>query len=213
MIEFRIFNIHVTIEPWHWLILAFLGGAFNIGQGTEVIEVVLFMLAGVISILVHELGHALLIRKYGQPTEIVLTGMGGYATHPPGVFSRTQSFLVSFAGPALQILLGFTTLGLIYYSGIEFPSNIDEFLKILMIISFYWAILNLLPIYPLDGGQMLGAALGNRRQHITHIVSIVVAILVVIYLGITSGGFSFFMIFAAYFAFENWKLLEQIKGR
>ena len=57
------------------------------------------------SLLVHEFGHALTIRRFGAPTRIVLHAFGGYALHPAGIFDRKQQFLVSAAGPGLQLLL------------------------------------------------------------------------------------------------------------
>ena len=80
--------------------------------------------------------------------------------------SRRQSFLITAAGPAIQICLGAIVFVLLrYVPGLN--ENGAYFLKILMVISFVWAIINLLPVLPLDGGQMLNAALGpaSHQDH------------------------------------------------
>ncbi len=214
MIEFRLFGIHVSIQPFFWITMAFIGGVFDIGKSTTFLEVALFVMAGFISILVHEYGHALLIRKYRQPTEIVLQAFGGFATHPPGVFSRLQSFLVSLAGPAIQIALGFASFAVIKYASLP-DTLIRDFFFNLSLVSFFWAILNLIPVFPMDGGQMLAAILGPRKQHITFLVGIIIPILVIIaYLGILkeNGGF-ILPLFMGYFAYQNWERYNETRPR
>ena len=60
---------------------------------------VLFVLAAFLSVMVHELGHALAGKKFGAYPSIYLHGFGGVTTLPGAYFSRNQSMWVSFAGP------------------------------------------------------------------------------------------------------------------
>jgi len=107
MIQFSLFNIPVRVQPWFWLTMAFLGGVIDTNTKAELIALLLFMLAGFVSILVHELGHALTAKHYGKYVEIVLHAFGGYAAYSGGRrLTRTEEFMITAAGPAIQILLG-----------------------------------------------------------------------------------------------------------
>lgn len=211
MIQFRLLGIPVTIHPVFWLTLALLGGALSgISTKAQLLGLGLFVLAGFISILVHEMGHALTIRYYKLPTQIYLQAFGGFATHPAGVLNRLQSFLVTAAGPGIQILLGIVALlALIYVPLPDTP--IKMFLWDLIWVSFVWAILNCFPIYPLDGGRMLESILGPRRIRTVFITGLVTASVLAV-LSMMSRQF-FLAIFMALFAWENYKLLQQAPPR
>ncbi|NJM37815.1 MAG: hypothetical protein HC845_08160, partial [Akkermansiaceae bacterium] len=133
------------------------------------------ILAGFIYILVHELGHALTARKYGASVHIVLQAFGGYAAYSGKHMSRLQSFLITAAGPAIQIVLG-----LVAYFALQSLPNLNEtgshFLAMLAVISIFWAVLNLLPVLPLDGGRMLESILGPARFRITLWTTIIVGV-------------------------------------
>jgi stage IV sporulation protein FB len=175
MIRFTIFGIPVEIQPFFWVTLIIFGGALDADTPTEMFQLMLFVLAGFISILVHELGHALTAKRYGAYSHIVLQGLGGFAAYSGKRLSRSQSFIVTAAGPGVQIALG--------VAGLYLSRNIPEmnshgryFLVMLSFISLFWAGLNLLPVLPLDGGQMLNALLGPSRIKITLWTTIIVAV-------------------------------------
>lgn len=187
--------------------MAFLGGGLNARDSSSILSVLIFMLAGFISILVHELGHALTIRKFSLPTEITLHGFGGYATFPPGRLDRMQSFLVTAAGPGLQVALALLLIILIQLIPIPPESLLNLLVSNLILVSIFWAILNCIPVYPMDGGQMMSAVLGPRREHLVYLISIFIAV---------SIGLIFFMIFRqpllpifmALFAWQNWQMYQ-----
>lgn len=169
-----------------------------------IIEVFVFMLAGFLSILLHELGHAWTIRKYGLPTSITLQAFGGYASYPAGRLDRRQSFIVTAAGPAIQLLLGVFLIVLARNIAIPEGSLMRPFLGDLIWVSILWSILNCLPVYPLDGGQMLAAVLGPHKKHYVHLISAIVAV------AIGVGGYFRFgtillPVFMAFFAWQNWQ--------
>ena len=211
VINFRLFGISVTVHPIFWLTLALIGGALSgISTKMELLALALFILAGFLSILVHEMGHALTIRHYRLPTEIVLQAFGGYATHPAGVLTRLQSFLVTAAGPGIQLLLGVAALLVFWYAPLP-DTPIRFFLLDLVWVSFVWAILNCFPIYPLDGGRMLESILGPRRIRAVFLTGLVTAAL----LGLAAVALSepFMAIFMGLFAWQNWKSLQQTPSR
>lgn len=174
MIQFSLFGIPVRVLPFFWLTLALLGGGLQADTGEKVLLLVWFILAGFVSILVHELGHALVARRFGAWCEITLEAFGGYAAYQGVRMKRWQTFVISAAGPGVQLAFGL----LIYLSLAwlpEIPSNLFYFLVKLIEISVVWSLLNCLPILPLDGGQMLKALLGPQRIRITLWVSLLLA--------------------------------------
>ncbi len=210
MFEFTIFRIPVRVEPIFWITIGFIGFMDNQRQPSDqlLLRIALFVMAGFISILIHELGHALMVKKYKLPTQIVLSSFGGYATHPIGILDRKQSFLVTLAGPALQLIFGVT----LYFAAQNFAlpdTLILYFIGVLVGVSIFWAILNCIPILPLDGGRMLEAALGPRRIKLTITISLFVAVAACIY-GFASGHM-LLGIFMAMFAFQNYQTLERFK--
>ena len=110
MVRFSIFGIPVRVHPFFWVTLAIIGGALGANSPQDILRIAFFLLAGFVSIMVHELGHALTARKFGAHSEIVLEAFGGYAAYSGVRMTRPQSFLITAAGPAVQILLGVTVL-------------------------------------------------------------------------------------------------------
>ncbi len=132
------------------------------------------------SILLHELGHALAFRKFGASSFITLHGMGGTTAsfNAQGLTDR-QHIFVSLAGPLSQlILLGLPALVANYYYGPY--GQLGYFLSTMIFINVGWALVNLLPIYPLDGGQVLHRLLRVRNVsdpwRISQIVTVAVGI-------------------------------------
>ena len=207
MLRFRLFGIPITVLPWFWITMLLLGSMWSGSLSTpqDLFLLLLFVLAGFLSILVHELGHGLTIKKLGAETQIVLEAFGGFATSPKDRFTRTQDFLITAAGPGAQLILGFIVLGIAKTIPVT-DSMGNDFLFALYWVSFLWAILNLVPVFPLDGGRLLGAVLGPKRMKITHIVSILFAVA----LGILAfkTGYLFAAFFMAYFAYQNFEMLR-----
>jgi Zn-dependent protease len=207
MISFNFFGIPVRIEPWFWITLVFIGGGTQAVNAQDWTRVGLFVFAGFISILVHELGHALTVRRFGFPSAISLVAFGGFASYPNGVLGRRESFLVTLAGPAVQLALGFLVLAVIRFIPIPETSLLLILLYYLVWISIVWAVFNCLPIYPLDGGQMLSAVVGDKRRRLVHIAGIVTAVAVGISVYLLIGSW-ILPLYMAYFAWINWQALR-----
>lgn len=98
----QILGIPVRIEP-SFLLISVMVGAF----GGTVMGMITWMVVSFVAILVHELGHALVMRAYGFEPYIVLHGFGGLAGRE-GSFGRTsiwREVAVSLAGPGAGLLL------------------------------------------------------------------------------------------------------------
>ena len=103
MWRFNLFGFPVTVEPWFWLVSFLMGGGIE-ARGREGFTLVAIWIAVVfVSIMVHELGHALAGRRFGAHPEIGLHGMGGVAVMHGGYFTRWQSIFVSAAGPLASL--------------------------------------------------------------------------------------------------------------
>jgi Zn-dependent protease len=211
MIRFTIFGIPVQVHPFFWITLAIIGGALRANSASALLQIALFLLAGFISILVHELGHALTAKRFGAYSEITLQAFGGYAAYSGVRLTRPQSFAVTAAGPLVQILLG----AAVYFALPLLPPLNREaayFLVVLIWISIVWALLNLLPILPLDGGQMLNAVLGPDRIKTTLWITIITAVGAGLLLYLRFGSI-LFPIFLGMFAWQAWQALNENRWR
>ncbi len=213
MIQFSLFNIPVRVLPWFWVTMALIGGALRADSKEALFGMLLFMLAGFISILVHEFGHALTAKHFGKRVEIVLQAFGGYAAYSGGGrLSRLQSFLITAAGPAIQILLGAVVWQLAtQVEGLSIYGR--YFFEELYWISFAWAILNLLPVLPMDGGRLLETILGPQRIRLTLRISIATAVLVALLAMYFRPGNFLLPIFMGMMAYESYKSLKEVSWR
>ena len=215
MLQFSLFKIPIQVQPFFLLIMAYIGGGFNLIQAfttNGLIHMLVFMAAGFVSILVHELGHALMMQRYGRHPQIILHGMGGVAMSSGSAFSKKENLLVTIMGPAAQIVLGLIALGI--WKGIgsdNFPTSQSlHFISSLTWVSLFWALANLIPVHPLDGGQILGSLLGNHRRKALHLTSCVIAGLIIAFLLVTGIGFQMpiGLIILGFLLFENIKALK-----
>ncbi len=207
MISFSVFNIPVRVLPWFWITMVLIGNGLRADSRQAILELLLFVIAGFISILVHELGHALTARRFGNQVHIVLQAFGGYAAYSGAPQTRPRSIMITAAGPAIQIVLGVIALVLLKtIPGLN--HNSSYFLFVLGAISLVWAVLNLLPVLPLDGGRLVESALGPARQKLTLWISgltgAAVAALAFLYY-----GQPFVAIFMGMFAYQSFKALRE----
>jgi Zn-dependent protease len=110
-----------------------------------------------ISVLVHELAHALTAKIYGWPTQkIVLNLWGGHTQFENFTATPARSVIVALAGPAANLVLaGGAWLVL---SGASMGTVADTLTNIFMWANFVIGIFNVLPGLPLDGGRIVESA-------------------------------------------------------
>jgi Zn-dependent protease len=157
-LRFSLFGIPVRVHPFFWVMGCLFAWPSQQLPGSVVFE---FLAIGIaclfVSILVHEMGHALTARHFGWPPEVVLYQMGGYALFFPSWGHTPQrSVLVSLAGPAAGFLLYAGVWGssqVLLRRGVELNWQTEWAIMQLEWINLWWGLVNLLPVYPLDGGQ------------------------------------------------------------
>jgi Zn-dependent protease len=182
-LRFRLLGFPVRVHPWFWL-LAVLLGADTIHAGLQFLAI--WVAVVFVSILVHELGHAVAFRAFGSDADIVLYSFGGLAVPTSFVTGRGRRVLAALAGP----LAGFALCAIVYGSNEAFhwaatSAEVAALYAFLFGVNLYWGILNLLPIYPLDGGQVsrevCGKFWGGRGRRISLQVSFAAALVIVGY--------------------------------
>ncbi len=155
VLRFRILRIPVEVRP------SFLAIAVLLGLGTGRADLVIGWVAVIfVSILVHELGHALTARSFGSEVAIELNAIGGLTswTVPDRDIGPGRRALVAAAGSATGLLFG----GLVWLAALPFGpyGELTGFvLRNLVFVNVYWGLLNWLPIRPLDGGHLLASLL------------------------------------------------------
>jgi membrane-associated protease RseP (regulator of RpoE activity) len=198
-LNFSIFGFPVRVHPFFWIV----GLMFGFTGSADGIWIITCLVATFVSILIHELGHALMIRRFGREAYIVLYAMGGLAiegrprsgdpfgnpweSYTPDYGQRARSpneqILISAAGPGIQLILAAVIWGFVVATGghleIEYRglvplpvpelggglarnANLENLVFVMLQINIIWALLNLLPVLPLDGGQI---ALQILTQH------------------------------------------------
>ncbi len=154
-VTFRFLGFPVQVQSTA-LVYAGIYLLFSI-QAREPIAAAVLGIAGILgSILAHELGHAFAARWFGLgPIDIVLHGFGGVTRHRPSG-RPSKDFVVTVAGPAAGFLLAAVAFAA---SFLPLGTVISEVAMRLVVINLFWSVFNLLPMYPLDGGQALFAVL------------------------------------------------------
>lgn len=171
-LRFNVAGIPVRVHPLFWLMALFFGGI----SGNPLILLAWIPIV-FISILVHELGHAFTMRFFGQPARVTLYLGGGLATPDSWGFgsalTANEQIIVLLAGPGAGFLFAGLTLGTVaalggsigfglLYGFLPFPtvalplsiSFLSLVIGIILWVNIFWGFINLVPTYPLDGGQV-----------------------------------------------------------
>ncbi len=186
VLAFRLFGVPTEVHPGFWVLPLYLGLRADptVASMLSVVGVVL------VSVLVHEFGHAALARRFGESPRISLHMLGGTTSwRPTSEMSRGRRAIVSLAGPGAGFALGIAAwVFSMALSGEnrgaeEAPaSQTDRILAMTVWVNFVWGAVNLLPVLPFDGGQVLSAALGPTRQRLTATVSLLFGLAVALFM-------------------------------
>ena len=202
-----------------WLLACFLGGGFGADSSTDWHRVIIFMAAVFISIIAHELGHALTGLSLGAVNaQIQLHGMGGLTRFGSTNLTRLQKILMTAAGPGAGFLLAviFFIIAVVTVQESN-PDSYSQFLlayfiEVMLAINIIWSIINLFPILPLDGGQILRDALGPDKIKLTCIISfITLALLGSIFIIATRSLYNLLVLL--FLGSYTWNLFQQVKQK
>lgn len=234
-VHFRVGGIPVRIHPFFWIVALILGIQ---GGETPPMAVIVWIVALFSSILVHEMGHALLQRHYGGHPRITLYGMGGLTACGDCERSTRAQILISLAGPCAGFLLalgllfvvsavghqggctlfgrpgpdavGIGLLGTVFYWRPFQSGAVNDMIQQLLYINLLWGAVNLLPIYPLDGGQISReiCLLGQPRQGMILSLRISVAAAAFMALVGLAWGSLLIIIFFGYLSYSSYRALQ-----
>jgi Zn-dependent protease len=134
----------------------------------------LYMAALFSIVVLHELGHALMARRFGVVTrDIILLPIGGVARLERMPRNPRQELLVALAGPAVNVALALVLFMIVRLTG-PLPAadlydfdplvSIRGFLYQLVFVNVVLALFNMLPAFPMDGGRVLRALLAMRMS-------------------------------------------------
>ncbi|MFT5127524.1 MAG: stage IV sporulation protein FB [Rhodothermales bacterium] len=206
---FPIADIPVRIHWTFWLVAVFMGM-----NGGGPVSLLMWVLAVFVSILAHELGHALTAKAMAPQARqwIVLYSFGGLAMSTAKL-RRPQRILQVAAGPLAGLLLG--VISFLAYQAVKdaqaIYSPLGAFLNAMMFINFIWSFFNLVPVLPLDGGHIARELLcylnerkaEARAQFISMISAAIVAVIAFMMRQPFAGVFMIFMIMSS---FQAWQL-------
>lgn len=175
-LRLSIFGIPVHVDVT-FLLLAVALGAQRLQDPPTL---VVWVGVALVSILVHELGHAVAFRAFGHRPTITLYAMGGLTgTDLRAPLGAGRQLAVSLAGPVAGLTLGLVAVAWLQ-AGLTVPGGRLGVVAIrdLAFVGIVWTVFNLLPVLPLDGGQSLQAVLdlltGGRGRRPALVVSIAV---------------------------------------
>lgn len=230
--KFPLFGIPVRVHPLFWLTVFFIGDLATRGhnrraeaeQASETaawlgsagavdwLHGVLVWAAVILTgVLAHELGHALLGKVFGLSPRIDLMAFGGL-TSWRGMRRRLtpfQSILVSMAGPGVGITIGSLTFAALVLAR---PDDALVYFGLLAVleVNLFWGLLNLIPMLPLDGGNVVASlgemAAGSRGRVAARVFSLFFAVAVIALLLAVENIIMALLV--AFLAYQNWRGLR-----
>jgi membrane-associated protease RseP (regulator of RpoE activity) len=206
--RFTLFGFPVRIDWGFWIVAALLGGDMR-----DPNLVLIWVAVVLVSILVHELGHALAAVRLGARPQIRLTMFGGLTMwSPAGTITPYDRLGVSIAGPAA----GFVLAGLIAFLAPlgSLPGYLDRAMGMALWINIVWGVLNLLPILPLDGGhamrEIISIVRGSNDERLALKISSIAGAGVA-FLALTQG-FLYGALLAGWMTWKNWSAYQKLAG-
>jgi hypothetical protein len=210
VLRFALGPIPVRIH-WSALVLAL----FAWNAGFQGVEIAVFTGVALISVLIHELGHAIAARTFAGEAMVTLYALGGVTRMvPTKPFSNGQGFIISAAGSAVEIVAGMVvwlgarqgllgapaavaadgSFGAMVGIAIGQADLLALGVAVFIWVSLVWGLFNWVPIRGLDGHNMLGrvldATLPPKPSAVTlRVVSIVVGIGVAVWAWVSGQRF------------------------
>jgi Zn-dependent protease len=246
-LHFRLLGFPIRVHPFFWLVVVFLG----VGTGkneTDPVELITWVAVVFVSIVVHELGHAIMQRTYGGHPWITLYSFGGLASCDDCDRSTRSQVIISFAGPLAGFIFAFVVLLTVQLTGHDFgfgslqhilqtnqtrdvlpiplvgryfayfepyASNVLNLIVWQLIyVNIIWGLVNLLPVYPLDGGRISRELFVHRNPSAgiaqSLLLSFVVALALAGYFALRQEFYTCLMF--GYFAYANYQNLKMYRS-
>lgn len=216
------------------------GGGEQGEQGTPPAELAIWIAVVFVSILVHELGHAFAFRRYGGRPWITLHAIGGLASCDEYDERPSHDVAIALAGPGAGFVFALAAIGLVWLTGRQFgwvPGETgrlaiamegsmlggtfywqplgsklaDSLFWDVLQVNIFWGLINLLPVYPLDGGRVARelCTLNNPRSGIILSLQISIAVgAMMAVVGLFATQSIFMAIMFGYLSYANYQTLQ-----
>jgi Zn-dependent protease len=219
----RLAGIDTYVHATFLLLVGWAAWASYAGAGSALAVVLglTFLFAVFGSVLLHELGHALMARRYGIETrKIILSPIGGLAQLEGMPSNPRQELLVALAGPAVNFVLAAILWMVGHGTSVVATYGLIEGL---MWANLTLGLFNLVPAFPMDGGRALRAFLATRMgNHTATEVAVGIGKVVAVAMGVVGFFTSWVLVAIAVFVWfaaqselkaareeRAWDLLEQ----
>jgi Zn-dependent protease len=177
---FRLFGIRVRVKFWFWIV------AVLLGANREPKTLLIWVAVCFVSVLLHEFGHVLAFRLFGTRADTVLYGCGGLTIPDRNPRGTPAALAVSLAGPAAGFCIAAVAIAIASSFGVVIPWRFHMLLPSIsalpttpsgpslywyallndvLFVNLYWGLVNLLPVYPLDGWQAARAVFEQRDPY------------------------------------------------
>ncbi|MDQ6960170.1 MAG: site-2 protease family protein, partial [Mariprofundaceae bacterium] len=210
----KLFGIGIYVH-WSFFLLPLFVLFANRGNAQFHIGFNLSLLAGVFGcVILHELGHALMARRFGIGTrDITLYPIGGVAKLEKMSEKPWEELWIAVAGPAVNVVIasalifGLTVAAAIWSPSLAWGSVVGQWFVVLMALNIVLVVFNMLPAFPMDGGRVFRAVLSMwmDRLQATRIATNVGMVVILIFgLGVVTltlllGSPNFFILFVMMF--------------
>ncbi len=237
-LRFSIAGIPVRVHPLFWLV------ALLFGSSGDLLLIPVWILVIFVSILIHELGHALAFQRYGQNSQIVLHFAGGLTVPEPVhwgsglanvALTSNQQIFISLAGPGAGLLFAALVIAGVLAAGgsvvttwllgfiplpltavIPFGGRLTSVMVTMLLwVNIFWGVINLMPVFPLDGGQVARNLLvrndpwGGLRKSI--LLSIAAGALIAL-IGLFIFRSVYMAVLFGFLAFQSYQSLQGYTG-
>jgi len=203
---FTLAGIPVSISLWHPLLLGMLFYGYleqNTAFGLGVVAIASF------SVLAHEMGHAVTSLLYGLQPRVLLSGFGGLTMHQPAQ-RPLHEFLIVAAGPSMNFVIA-----LVFWVVSPLATGmLSALLDLGLWINIVWGCFNLMPVMPLDGGQLFHVIMRRlakplRADRITYWTGLILALLLVLVAIKMHAMYG--TVILVFIALQNWQALRALQ--
>lgn len=157
--ELRVLGFSVSVR---WSFFACI--VLPLAAGRTALASLMWVALAFVSVLAHELGHALLARRFGETPTISLEFLGGWTRADTASWTAAREFAYVLAGPLASVAFG--ALGLAAHAIVPADRSalVGTMLSDAVWCGFGWGLLNLVPVLPQDGAHLARALLGRRMR-------------------------------------------------
>jgi len=202
-------KISIYVHPFFWIFAALIG----LLMSGSIIGTFYWIIIIFVSVLVHELGHATMAVIFKQRPKIELVFMGGLTSYRGKSLRYYQQFLIVLNGPLFGIMLFLFASLVLWLNFFKSPNIVGAF-KIMQIVNLFWSIVNLFPVLPLDGGQLLRIALEGFMGVRGFKLSLLIGFIFAAAVALASFAVRYYFIGALFFlfAFQSFDMYRKSKN-